>query len=184
MAPGRPHIRHSTQIPEITVIGKTLAHYEIVELIGKGGMGEVYRARDGKLGRDVAIKMLPAELSADPERVARFEREARALASLQHPNIASIYGFEEVGGSRFLVMELVDGEDLGARMAAGRISIKDTMRIARQIATGIEAAHERGIVHRDLKPANIMLTDAGEAKILDFGLARAWLAAMGSAPTD
>jgi Tol biopolymer transport system component len=153
---------------------KSLAHYEILDLLGKGGMGEVYRARDGKLGREVAIKILPAEMSADPERVARFEREARTLASLQHPNIASIYGFEEEAGSRFLVMELVKGEDLGSRMAAGRIPIKETIRIARQIATGLEAAHERGIVHRDLKPANIMLNEAGEAKILDFGLARAW----------
>jgi Tol biopolymer transport system component len=156
------------------VTGKTLAHYEILDMIGKGGMGEVYRARDGKLGRDVAVKILPAELSTDPERVARFEREARTLASLQHPNIASIYGFEEEAGSRFLVMELVEGEDLGSRMAAGRVPVKETVRIARQIATGLEAAHERGIVHRDLKPANIMVNEAGEAKILDFGLARAW----------
>ncbi len=156
------------------MIGKTLAHYEVIGLLGKGGMGEVYRARDTKLGREVAIKVLPKELSGDPERAARFEREARTLASLQHPNVASIYGFEEVDGQRFLVMELVDGHDLSSRMREGPLSIESTLRIARQIATGLEAAHERGIVHRDLKPANIMLNDAGEAKILDFGLARAW----------
>jgi serine/threonine protein kinase len=156
------------------LIGKILAHYEILGLLGKGGMGEVYRARDSKLGREVAIKILPAELSGDPERTARFDREARTLASLQHPNVASIYGFEEVGGTRFLVMELVEGQDLGAHMHGDRLSIDETERIARQIATGLEAAHERGIVHRDLKPANIMLNEAGEAKILDFGLARAW----------
>ena len=155
------------------MIGQKLLHYEITDQIGAGGMGEVYRARDTKLGRDVAIKILPAELSGDPERIARFEREARTLASLQHPNVATIYGFEEVDGTRFLVMELVDGADLGSRLAAG-FSLDETLSIARQIATGLEAAHERGIIHRDLKPANIMLNDAGEAKILDFGLARAW----------
>ena len=155
------------------MIGKKLAHYEITGLLGKGGMGEVYRARDGKLGRDVAIKILSAELSGDPERAARFDREARTLASLQHPNVASIYGFEEVDGVRFLVMELVEGHDLSARIAAGPLPLDESTRIARQIETGLEAAHDRGIVHRDLKPANIMLTEGGEAKILDFGLARA-----------
>jgi len=156
------------------MIGKTLAHYEITGLLGKGGMGEVYRARDGKLGREVAIKILPTELSGDPERTARFDREARTLASLQHPNVASIYGFEEVAGTRFLVMELVEGRDLSSRIGAGELPIEEAVNIALQIATGLEAAHERGIVHRDLKPANIILNDAGEAKILDFGLARAW----------
>ena len=156
------------------MIGEKLLHYEIVEKIGAGGMGEVYRARDGKLGRDVAIKILPTEMSGDPERIARFDREARTLASLQHSNVATIYGFEEVGGTRFLVMELVEGGDLNSRIAAGGLSLDETLTIARQIATGLEAAHERGIVHRDLKPANIMLTETGEAKILDFGLARAW----------
>jgi Tol biopolymer transport system component len=159
---------------EVDLIGKTLAHYEITDMLGKGGMGEVYRARDGKLGREVAVKILPTELSGDPERIARFDREARTLASLQHPNVASIYGFEEVDGTRFLVMELVEGEDLSRRFVDGGLPIDETLRVARQIATGLEAAHERGIVHRDLKPANIMVNDAGDVKILDFGLARAW----------
>lgn len=156
------------------MIGKSLAHYKITDLLGKGGMGEVYRARDTKLERDVAIKVLPPELASDPERSARFDREARTLASLQHPNVASIYGFEEIEGTRFLVMELVEGEDLSVRLEKGTLHLDETLRIARDIATGMEAAHEQGIVHRDLKPANIMLTPSGEAKILDFGLARAW----------
>ena len=156
------------------MIGKSLLHYEIKDTIGKGGMGEVFRARDTKLGRDVALKILPAELSGDPEREARFQREARALASLQHPNVASVYGFEEVDGVRFLVMELVSGAELTERMNKGPIPVDETLNIARQIAAGLEAAHENGIVHRDLKPANIMETDEGEVKILDFGLAQAW----------
>ncbi len=156
------------------MIGKSLAHYEVLDLIGKGGMGEVYRARDTHLEREVALKILPLSLSSDPERVARFEREARTLATLQHPNIASIYGFEEDAGVRFLVMELVAGEDLAARMQHGRIPTDEVIAIARQIAEGLEAAHERGIVHRDLKPANIKITPEGKVKILDFGLARAY----------
>ncbi|PIV82098.1 hypothetical protein COW53_00720 [bacterium CG17_big_fil_post_rev_8_21_14_2_50_64_8] len=157
-----------------SMIGKRILHYEITAQIGKGGMGEVYSARDTKLGRDVALKILPAELSGDSEREARFQIEARALASLQHPNVASVYGFEEVEGTRFLVMELIKGRDLTARMAEGPSTVEDTRRIARQMAAGLEAAHERGIVHRDLKPGNIMETDEGEVKILDFGLAQAW----------
>ncbi len=156
------------------MIGNSLLHYEITAQIGKGGMGEVYRARDTKLGRDVALKILPEELSGDPEREARFQLEARALASLQHPNVASVYGFEEIEGTRFLVMELISGRELTARMEAGPVSVEETLNIARQIAAGLEAAHETGIVHRDLKPANIMETDGGEVKILDFGLAQAW----------
>jgi Tol biopolymer transport system component len=171
------------------MIGKSLLHYEIKSSLGKGGMGEVFCARDTKLGRDVAIKVLPAELSGDAEREARFQREARALASLQHPNVASVYGFEEVDGVRFLVMELVLGDELSARMAKGPIPLKEALGIARQIAAGLEAAHDNGIVHRDLKPANIMMTPEGDIKILDFGLAQAWFgdAATGtessSAPT-
>jgi eukaryotic-like serine/threonine-protein kinase len=156
------------------MIGKTLLHYEVTDKIGKGGMGEVFRARDTKLGRDVAIKILPVELSGDPEREARFQREARALASLQHANVASVYGFEEAEGVRFLVMELVSGAELGKRMGEGPIPVDEARRIARQIAAGLEAAHENSIVHRDLKPANIMETEEGEVKILDFGLAQAW----------
>jgi serine/threonine protein kinase len=156
------------------LIGKKLAHYEIVSMLGKGGMGEVFRARDTKLGREVALKILPKELSGDPERAARFQREARSLAMLQHPNVATIYGFEEADGIRFLVMELVDGEELGARMEQGALRTEEVRRIAKQMAAGLEAAHESGLVHRDLKPANVMLTGDGEAKILDFGLARAW----------
>ncbi|MEN8005720.1 MAG: protein kinase [Candidatus Krumholzibacteriota bacterium] len=154
--------------------GQTLAHFTLVEKIGSGGMGEVYRATDAKLGRDVALKILPSELSGDPERETRFHREARALASLQHPNVASVYGFEEVDGIRFLVMELISGSELTVRMKEGPIPVEETLDIARQIAAGLEAAHENGIVHRDLKPANIMETEDGEVKILDFGLAQAW----------
>ncbi len=156
------------------MVGKTLLHYEIKNSIGKGGMGEVFCARDTKLGRDVAIKILPAELAGDPERETRFQREARALASLQHANVASVYGFEEFEGTRFLVMELVDGSELTDRMKSGPIPVDETLALARQIAAGLEAAHESGIVHRDLKPANVMETVEGEAKILDFGLAQAW----------
>ena len=156
------------------MIGKTLAHYEITELLGKGGMGEVYRARDTTLGRDVALKILPRELSGDPERVARFAREARTLASLQHPNVASIYGFEEVEGTRFLTMELVEGDDLSEHLSRGGMSVDEALRIARQVAAGLEAAHAKNIVHRDLKPANIKIGPDGDVKILDFGLARAY----------
>ncbi|MEZ4387163.1 MAG: protein kinase [Candidatus Krumholzibacteriia bacterium] len=156
------------------MIGTSLLHYEIKSSLGKGGMGEVFCARDTKLGRDVAIKVLPAELSGDPEREARFQREARALASLQHPNVASVYGFEEAGGVRFLIMELITGAELTERMKEGPIPVAEALGIARQVAAGLEAAHEAGIVHRDLKPANIMQTAEGEVKILDFGLAQAW----------
>jgi len=156
------------------LIGRTLAHYEITAPLGRGGMGEVYRARDTKLGRDVAIKILPREMSGDPERIARFQREARTLATLQHPNIASVYGFEEIAEARFLVMELVEGEDLAQRLARDPLSVDEAIAVATQIAAGLDAAHERGIVHRDLKPANVVLASDGAAKVLDFGLARAY----------
>jgi Tol biopolymer transport system component len=156
------------------MIGKTLAHYKITALLGKGGMGEVYRATDTKLGRDVALKILPRELSGDPERAARFEREARVLASLQHPNIASIYGFENVDGVRFLTMELAEGDDLAQRAKRGRLPLDDALHIASEIAVGLAAAHQRGIIHRDLKPANVKVGASGGVKILDFGLARAY----------
>ena len=161
------------------MIGRKLAHYEVTAHVGRGGMGEVYRARDTKLDRDVALKILPAEMSDDPERKARFEREARSLASLQHPNVASIYGFEEADGVRFLVMELVEGEDLSQRLRNGPIPPDEVRSIAAQIAAGLETAHEAGLVHRDLKPANVMVSPVGDVKILDFGLARAWFGDVG-----
>src|SRR5882762_1735533 len=138
--------------------GTKLGPYEIVSLIGAGGMGEVYRARDSRLGREVAIKVLPESFASDPDRLARFEREAQMLASLNHPNIAIIHGLEESSGVRALVMELVDGPTLADRIAEGPIPIDEALPIARQIAEALEAAHERGIIHRDLKPANIKLT--------------------------
>jgi len=156
------------------LIGKTLAHYEITGPLGKGGMGEVYRARDSKLGRDVAIKVLPTEMSGDPERLARFDREARTLATLQHANIASIYGFETVEDVRFLVMELVDGEDLSKHLQSGAVPVEEAVDLAIQLAEGLTAAHAVGIIHRDLKPANIKISSDGKLKILDFGLARAY----------
>jgi Tol biopolymer transport system component len=155
------------------VIGKTIGTYEILAELGRGGMGEVYRARDSKLERDVAIKVLPASVAADPERLARFEREAKTLASLNHPNIAHIYGVEGTGTAPCLVMELVEGEDLAAHIARGPMPLADVLPIARQIADALEAAHEQGIVHRDLKPANIKVRSDGTVKVLDFGLAKA-----------
>lgn len=156
------------------MIGKTLAHYEVTAHLGAGGMGEVVRARDTKLGRDVALKILPEAVADDPERLARFQREAQLLASLNHPNIAAIHGVEQADGVRFLVMELVDGLDLQKRLRDGKLPLDDAIAIARGIAEGLEEAHERGVVHRDLKPANVVVSDAGKVKILDFGLARAY----------
>ncbi|MBU2501048.1 protein kinase [bacterium] len=151
--------------------GKKLGHYEIAEKIGAGGMGEVWRARDTRLGRDVALKFLPPEFAADEERLARFRREAKVLAQLHHPNIASIFGLEETDGAIFLVMELVEGDDLSDVLRPGALSIDDAISVAKQIAEGLEEAHEHGIVHRDLKPANIKRAPDGRVKILDFGLA-------------
>jgi serine/threonine protein kinase len=153
--------------------GARMGVYEIVALLGVGGMGEVYRAHDTKLGRSVALKILPDALVSDPDRVARFEREAKVLASLNHPNIAVLYGSEEAAGRHFLVMELVEGETLDARLKPRVLSIDEALAIARQIAEALEAAHERGIVHRDLKPANIKITTDDNVKVLDFGLAKA-----------
>ena len=164
--------------------GTPLGPYEIVAPIGAGGMGEVYRARDTKLHRDVAIKVLPEAFALDAERLARFTREAQVLASLNHPNIAAVYGLEEQGTTRALVMELVDGEDLSQRIARGAIPLDEALPIARQIAEALEAAHEQGIVHRDLKPANIKVRPDGTVKVLDFGLAKALDPAAVSAPTD
>ena len=154
--------------------GQTLAHYNIIEPIGKGGMGEVYRARDTKLGRDVAIKVLPEEFASDEDRLARFQREAKVLASLNHPGIAAIYGLEAVETTHYLVLELVAGETLAARIARGPLPMDEALDIAMQITEALEAAHERGVVHRDLKPANIMITPDGKVKVLDFGLAKAF----------
>jgi eukaryotic-like serine/threonine-protein kinase len=153
--------------------GTKLGAYEITGAIGAGGMGEVYRARDSKLGRDVAIKVLPEAFARDPERMARFQREAKVLASLNHSNIAAIYGFEDSNGTHALVMELVEGPTLADRIKHARIPIDESLRIARQIADALECAHERGIVHRDLKPANVKVTNDDAVKVLDFGLAKA-----------
>jgi serine/threonine protein kinase len=153
--------------------GARLGPYEITGPLGAGGMGEVYRARDSKLQRDVALKILPAAFAADPERRARFTREAQVLASLNHPHIAQIHGLEESSGVTALVMELVEGPTLAERIAHGPIPLAETLPIARQIAEALEAAHEQGIIHRDLKPANIKVTDDGTVKVLDFGLAKA-----------
>ena len=153
--------------------GTSLGHYEILALLGAGGMGEVYRARDTRLGRDVALKILPEAFVNDPERLARFQREAKTLASLNHPHIAQVHGFEEIGTTRALVLELVEGEDLAQRLAHGAIPMEEALPIARQIAEAIEVAHEAGIVHRDLKPANITVRHDGQVKVLDFGLAKA-----------
>src|SRR5215470_14524453 len=156
------------------LIGRSLGSYQVEGLLGVGGMGHVYRARDLKLKREVAIKMLPEEFSRDADRVKRFQREAEVLASLNHPNIANIYHLEEQNDSRYLVLELVEGETLAERIARGPIRIDEALPIARQIAEGLEAAHEKGIIHRDLKPANIKVTPDGKVKILDFGLAKAY----------
>ena len=154
-------------------LGTHLGPYEILSAIGAGGMGEVYRARDSKLDRNVAIKVLPDAFARDAERMARFQREAKLLASLDHPNIASIYGLEDSGGTRALVMQLVEGPTLADRIKAGPIPVDEAVGIARQIADALEYAHERGIIHRDLKPANVKVTNDNTVKVLDFGLAKA-----------
>ena len=154
------------------MIGRRVAHYDITAHLGSGGMGDVYQARDVKLGRDVALKFLPEAAAGDPDRTVRFAREAKTLASLNHPNIAAIYGLEEAEGRGFLVMELVPGTTLQERLAGERLALDDALGIARQIAEALEAAHEKAIVHRDLKPANVKITPDGRVKVLDFGLAR------------
>jgi eukaryotic-like serine/threonine-protein kinase len=198
---------HSSTLDGPSLIGRTVSHFHILEKVGAGGMGEVYRARDSKLNRDVALKVLPEILARDPERMARFKREAQVLASLNHPNIATIYGFEESDGLRALAMELVEGPTLAERLgrtqpltsspsSQGRgwpagpgeglrgspLSIDEGLPIAKQIADGLEYAHERGVIHRDLKPANIKITPEGAVKILDFGLAKALDVGAGLAP--
>ncbi len=157
--------------------GTHLGAYEIVSLLGAGGMGEVYRARDKRLGRDVAIKVLPASFADNAESMARFTREAQTLASLNHPGIASIFGLEdgleESGGVRGIVMELVEGSTLADRLRRGALPLEEALTIARQVAEALEYAHERGVIHRDLKPANVKVTPDGQVKLLDFGLAKA-----------
>jgi len=162
--------------------GAHLGSYEILAAIGAGGMGEVYRARDTRLNRDVALKILPDTFTHEPERVARFRREAHVLAALNHPHIAAIYGLDEANGSQFLVLELVDGESLDKRTARGPIPVAEALEIARQVAEALEAAHDKGIIHRDLKPANIAFTSDGRAKVLDFGLAKTVEAMSGTTP--
>ena len=160
--------------------GHTIGHYQITDRLGVGGMGEVWLAQDTKLGREVALKVLPEDVAADPDRCARFEREAKVLASLNHPNIAHLYGLESVSDHgteepvTFLVMELVQGEDLSERIGRGPIPVEEAVPMALQIAEALEGAHAQGIVHRDLKPANIKLRPDGTVKVLDFGLAKAW----------
>ncbi|MCZ6878270.1 MAG: protein kinase [Acidobacteria bacterium] len=156
------------------MIGKTISHFKVLEKIGQGGMGEVYRAEDTNLSREVAIKVLPEQFTKDPQRLARFEREAKLLASLNHPNIAAIHSFEHADDIHFLVLELVPGDTLAERVTTGPLSVEESLEICRQIAEGVEAAHEKGVIHRDLKPANVKVTPEGKVKILDFGLAKAF----------
>ena len=171
-----PSLTETLESPVRTVTPGTVfaGRYETLGQIGVGGMGEVYRAIDKNLGRHVAIKILPAAFAEDKERMARFEREAKLLAVLNHPNIAAIHGFEESEGRRFLILELADGETLQARLNRGALPVEDALEICRELAEGLEAAHEKGIIHRDLKPGNIMITPEGKVKILDFGLAKAY----------
>jgi eukaryotic-like serine/threonine-protein kinase len=174
--PPRRHYNFPPQFPVSLVPGTRLGGYEIVRLLGTGGMGEVYRAHDAKLGRAVAVKILPAFFTNDSDRVLRFQREAQALASLNHPHIAQIYALEGLDGGPgrepFIVMELVEGETLAERLSRGRLAMPEALPIAGQIAAALEAAHDRGLVHRDLKPENIKVKADGTVKVLDFGLAR------------
>src|SRR6201987_807735 len=160
----------------MTLTAKTkLGSYEIIGEIGAGGMGEVYQAHDSKLGRNVAIKVLSEAFAHAPERLARFQREAKMLAALNHPNIATIHGMEQSNGTSYLVMELVSGETLAERIKReGAVPIEEALKVAVQIAEALEAAHEKGIIHRDLKPANVKVTPEGKVKVLDFGLAKAF----------
>jgi len=166
-------------------VGQTLSFYEILGPLGAGAMGEVYRARDTRLERDVALKVLPEELAGDEERLLRFEREAKALASLNHPNVAQVFGIDQVAGTCFMAMELVPGEDLATRLSRGSLALAEALDLCAQIAKGVEAAHEAGVIHRDLKPANVVVTPDGEVKVLDFGLAKpTGLDAEGESTTD
>ena len=154
--------------------GVIVGHYEITGSLGKGGMGEVWRARDTKLKREVAIKTLPKALAAEADRLARFEREAQLLAALNHPHIGAIYGLDEHESTQYIAMELVEGETLEEKLKAGALPVDEALRLALQIAQALEAAHDKGVVHRDLKPANVMVNTDGQVKVLDFGLAKAF----------
>jgi len=162
--------------------GTQLLHFRIVEKLGEGGMGVVWKAVDTTLDREVAIKVLPEAFAEEAERLARFEREARMLASLNHPHIAGIYGIHEAEGKRFLSMELVPGEDLSVALQRGPLPLERTLQIAREVAEALETAHENNVIHRDLKPANVRLTNDGKAKVLDFGLAKAYSPGTASDP--
>jgi serine/threonine protein kinase/Tol biopolymer transport system component len=164
--------------------GTRVGPYEVVGLLGVGGMGEVLRAKDTKLNRDVALKVLPESVAGDPDRLARFQREAQVLAALNHPNIAHIHGFEDSGSVHAIVMELVEGPTLADRIALGPMPLDEALPIARQMAEAVEAAHEQGIIHRDLKPANVKVRDDGTVKVLDFGLAKVWMPESGSGTSD
>ena len=154
------------------MIHQSIAHYQITAKLGQGGMGEVYRATDTKLDREVAIKVLPESFAQDRERLARFEQEAKTLANMNHSNIASVFGFENTENKSALVLELVEGEDLSERLKRGPVSVEETIQICSQIAQALEAAHQKGVIHRYLKPANIKISKTGQVKVLDFGLAR------------
>ena len=167
----------------LSLVGRTLAHYRINTAIGAGGMGEVYRATDAKLGREVALKVLPPDMARDSERLARFQREARALAALNHPHIVTIYSVEESDGVHFLTMELVEGQSLDHRIPEGGLPVQQIVEIASALADALAVAHGKGIVHRDLKPANVMVTEEGRIKVLDFGLAKEIRAANSSDAT-
>jgi Tol biopolymer transport system component len=172
-AAARALAQEQSREPDPDLSGRSLLHYRVEEKIGTGGMGVVYRAEDTKLDRQVAIKVLPDIFGGDPQRLVRFEREAKLLASLNHPNIAAIHGLEQAGGKRFLVLELVEGETLAERIAKRPLPMHEALEVCRQIAEGLEAAHEKGVIHRDLKPANVKITPEDKVKVLDFGLAKA-----------
>jgi len=163
---------------------RSLAHYRLIEKIGEGGMGAVWKAVDTTLDREVAIKLLPDGLASDGDRLERFEREAKLLASLNHPNIATLHGLHDADGLRFLSMELVPGEDLSKRLTRGKLALDEALTLARQIAGALEAAHAAGIIHRDLKPANIQITPDGNVRVLDFGLAKALGTPLDAADSD
>ena len=154
------------------MIGRTIAHYHITAAIGSGGMGEVFRATDTKLGRAVALKVLPPDMARDVDRLARFQREARAIAALNHPHIVTIYSVDESDGIHFLTMELIEGQTLARHIPDGGLAVDRTLAIGTALADALDAAHRAGIVHRDLKPANVMMTSDGRVKVLDFGLAK------------